>query len=47
MKKYKLQKELKVVLIILILLLIETFYLEIYLNRIEKIENGVNINESK
>ena len=45
-KRYKLRQPVKFILILLIVLIIETFYLECYLNRIEKIENEVKINET-
>ena len=46
-KKYHLKKSIKLTLLIIVVLICEFFYLEHYLDRIEKIENGVNINESE
>lgn len=46
LKRYKLRQPVKFILILLIVLIIETFYLRLYLDRIEKIENEVKINET-
>lgn len=46
-KKYHLKKSIKLTLLIIVVLICEFFYFDYYLERIEKIEMGVNINESK
>lgn len=45
-KRYKLRQPVKMIILLIIVITIELFYLEFYLNRIEKIENGVKINET-
>ncbi len=45
-KRYKLRQPVKMNILLIIVITIELFYLEFYLNRIERIENEVKINES-
>lgn len=46
MKRYKLRQPVKIIILLIIVITIELFYLECYLDRIEKIENEVKINET-